>query len=184
MRALRNLMYLLLAHAVRIGGIGGAWVLFRLASYHALGEASLLRWMVVLAAGFALGESVVPEDQWYRRAFAILSLHGFPINPDFAAALMHPNHSAEPSAQSWFRQIRNQWRLTEWHRVYVLSHLALYVGFVGLVAIPLGWGGHLLGWGLLTYLSGWIGLGVHRRYLTEQVLTIALAFAKAPQDAA
>ncbi|MCL5117039.1 MAG: hypothetical protein M1272_07815 [Firmicutes bacterium] len=177
-------LYLLLAHAVRIGGIGAAWVLFRVALHHALGEGSILRWMAVLAAGFALSESVVPEDQWYRRAFAILSLQGFSLNPDFAEALMHPNHSAWPSARARFRQIRDQWLLTEWHRVYVLSHIALYVGFVSLVAVPLRWGGHLLGWALFTYLSGWIGLAVHQRYLTQQVIAIVRVFAEDQRDAA
>ncbi len=181
---MRSRLYLLLAHAVRIVGIGAAWILFRVASHHALGEDSILRWMAVLAAGFALSESVVPEDHWYRRAFTILSLQGFSLNPDFAEALMHPDHGAWPSARARFRQIRDQWLLAAWHRVYVLSHIALYVGFVSLVAIPLGWGGRLLGCALVMYLSGWIGLGVHRRYLTQQVIAIVRVFAEDQQDAA
>lgn len=170
--------YQLSAHTLRLAGILAAGWLFRLASHHVLSMRVELGWVGIVAAGFALSESLVPEDFWYHRAFAALVSQGFVLNPVFTDALMNPRHCTRSMDQQRFRQMRHTWLLTEWHRVYILSHWALYAGFLSLMATQIGWwSGHSALLGLVSYASGWVGLGLHRRYLSARVTAVVMAYA-------
>lgn len=172
------ILYSLAAHAVRVVGIVAAGVLFGAVGHHMPASYALV-WVALVAAGFALSESILPEAWWYRRAYAGLTVQGFLLNPDFTEALMRPLVCPMPDDRARFQAIRHEWLLTDWHRIYVWSHWALYVGFASLVAVRLGVGGSYAAvLGALSYLSGWLGLGLHRHYLRSQVVGAVLTYAE------